>query len=369
LKINDSEQLKEAKSTDPIYSENKPNTIAWYSVVPTAKLLDFDNTRNVFATEIEYVIKRYEVPYIRGLQFGDRSPYYGPVKRYKHWYMSSDLKTNQHQKEVISYEVTYNTLYQNLAGYGNNAPLKGSNDSAPVANQSGGSNPTGKAAGWFDKTISPFKTFLYSPGDQVKARIVILGDPDYLITATSKGYEEAITKWFGTDQSINPSSGQVFIEIDFRTAEDYASGDSKEPRNIAGLLNPSQDDEILYWSYPDSLKKQIQGVAYMITKVTSMFNKGVFQQELTVSIPPFVGQGNQDNSADNSETGRFNSAALNPNGTNNDTAIPSGFNTVPTTTPKASAPSSVDPKTGVANDNQTFDPKTVFNDFSGRGEY
>lgn len=321
LKITTSEEYQQVKQQDDDYTKNTPGTIGWYSVIPQVKLLEFDKKRNVFASEITYIIKRYEVPYIRGLQLGKRTPYYGPVKRYKHWFMSDDLTGNTHEKEIISYDVTYNLLYFNLAGYGTDAPLDETDDKAPVANLSGGSNPQGKAPGYFDKAITPFKTFLYSPADQLKAKIVILGDPDYLMTSTTKGYQEAITKWFGTDQSINPNSGQVFIEIDFRNAEDYAGPYDKN----AGLLNPSQDGDILFWKYPDSIKKDVQGTIYMVWQVISTFSKGVFQQELKVCIPPFVSDKN--NESDNSETSR-NSAALNPNGTNSDTAIPTGFDTV-----------------------------------------
>lgn len=321
LKITTSEEYQQVKDSDEDYTKNTPSTIGWYTVIPQVKLLDFDNKRNLFASEITYIIKRYEVPYIRGLQLGKRTPYYGPVKRYKHWFMSDDTETGTHEKEIISYDVTYNLLYFNLGGTGSDYPLTETDDPAPVANLSGGTNPTGKAPGYFDKAISPFKTFLYSPADQLKAKVVILGDPDYLMTSTTKGYEEAITKWFGTDQSINPNSGQVFIEIEFRDAVDYASPTDKQG---AGLLNPSQDGDILFWNYPESIKKKIQGVVYMVWHVVSTFNKGVFQQELKVCIPPFVGDTKE---ADTGE-GRFNSASLNPNGTNSDTAIPTGFDSI-----------------------------------------
>jgi hypothetical protein len=303
LKITNTEEFTKSKSTDKEYTENKANTIAWYNIVPSVKLLEFDKKRNVFASEVTYIIQKYEVPYIRGLQLGKRTPYYGPVKRYKHWFMSNDLNKNnsQHQKEIISYDVTYNLLYFNLAGYGSDAPIDETDDKAPMANLSGGSNPTGKAPGWFDKAVGPFKTFLYSPADQLKAKIVILGDPDYLMTSTTKGYEEAITKWFGTDQSINPNSGQVFIEIDFRSAEDY--------NEDTGILEPSKDGDILFWDYPDSIKKDVQGVIYMVWQVISTFNKGIFQQELKVCIPPFVSDKPTDKSV-NAESARETDSLL-----------------------------------------------------------
>lgn len=324
LKIKTSEEYTQPHDNDKSTVTNTPITIGWYNVIPQVKLLEFDNIRNIFATDVTYIIKRYEVPYIRGVQLGKRTPYYGPVKRYKHWFMSNDLdkKNSQHQKEIITYEVTYNLLYFNLAGYGTDAPNDVTDDSAPVANLSGGSNPQGKAPGYFDKTVGPLKTFLYSPGDQLKAKIVILGDPDYLMTSTTKGYEEAITKWFGTDQSINPNSGQVFIEINFRDAQDYSPANGKK---ADGLLNPSQDGDILFWKYPDSIKKYVQGTIYMVWQVTSTFERGIFKQELKVCIPPFV----SDKPTDKSEVAE-NAREIDSLLARYPAPVPSEFNTVAT---------------------------------------
>jgi hypothetical protein len=344
LKITTSEEFQQVKPQEDDYTTNTPNTIGWYSVIPQVKLLEFDKKRNVHASEITYIIKRYEVPYIRGLQLGKRTPYYGPVKRYKHWFMSNDLdKENpQHQKEIISYDVTYNLLYFNLAGYGTDAPLDETDDKAPVANLAGGSNPQGKAPGYFDKAIGPFKTFLYSPADQLKAKIIILGDPDYLMTSTTKGYQEAITKWFGTDQSINPNSGQVFIEIDFRDAEDYSGLNDKN----AGLLNPSQDGDILFWKYPDDIKKDVQGTIYMVWQVVSTFSRGVFQQELKVCIPPFV----SDKPAANSENAE-NAREIDSLVSRYPAPAPTEFDTVATTNSSDKAMSSATFNPGGASPN------------------
>ena len=332
LGIRNTEAYTKVKGTDKDYEINASTSkwISWYSITPRVKLLKFDNKRKTFGTDITYVIREYLIPYVRGMEISKRTPYYGPVKRYKHWFMSTDLKDKTHQKEIISYEVNYNLLYFNLGGYGTNAPLDIPEDNAPVVQIGGGSNPTGKAPGWWDKAIGPFKTFLYSPADQLKARIVILGDPDYLMTSSSKSLNEALTKWFGSDNSINPNSGQVFIEIDFRDAEDYAG--PNETNNKAGLLNPSQDGDILFWDYPDDIAQDVQGVIYMVWQVISTFNRGIFQQELKVCIPPFTkdspSTSNSTSSATDS-TGRFNSASLNPANGTSATTIPSGASTIP----------------------------------------
>jgi hypothetical protein len=89
----------------------------------------------------------------------------------------------------------------------------------------------------------------------------------------------------------------------------------------------------------------------MITKVTSTFSKGVFQQELSVSIPPFVGKGNQDNSADGSTDTAENAREIDSLLARYPVSTPSKFDAVAT-----------------ANNNTNTSPITVAdNSFSGNG--
>jgi hypothetical protein len=266
-------------------SDSKGKELVWYSVTPQVKVKTdgWDELRNSYAYDITYIIRKYTIPYVRGLKIAKPGKYDGPVKRYKHLYLSNDNKDKtKHQKEIISYDQQYNLLYFNAGGTGSGAPMPNSSNSAPVSpGYVSGTDKTGASGdGWWDKSIGPVKTFLYSPGDQLNARITILGDPDYLVTATARGVKEQSDYFYGEDGfSINPHAGQVFIEVDFRDTEDY--------NKQTGLLDPAQDDDILFWPYPDSVKDKIQGVAYMVTQVVSNFSKGLFTQDLKTVIPPF----------------------------------------------------------------------------------
>jgi len=287
------EKVNKPKSTDPNFVPGNDQLLTWYSVIPNVTLGDYDEKRNTFACKILYIISKYSVPYVRTISANKRATYNGPHKRYKHWYMSNDLEDpTKHQKEILSYEQGYNLLYFTTAGYGADAPIKGKSGeaSAPIKVDDGsGSNQTGKIAGKWNEVLGPLKTFLYSPSDQLKARITILGDPDYLMTSVSRGMKIALNQHYGEDgHSINPSSGQVFIEIAFRQAEDY----NKE----TGLLDPSKDGEIIFWPYPSNIKDKIQGVAYMVWQVTSNFSRGLFTQELRTCIPPFDYEGDSSSS-------------------------------------------------------------------------
>ncbi len=49
----------------------------------------------------------------------------------------------------------------------------------------------------------------------------ILGDPDYLMPSSSGPVKLITQQFYGDDFAINPNSGQVFIEVDFKQVEDY----------------------------------------------------------------------------------------------------------------------------------------------------
>ena len=129
--------------------------------------------------------------------------------------------------------------------------------------------------------INSVKSFLYSPADLLKFKLKILGDPDYLMPSVGLAGTNGLQKWYGDNFSINPNSGQVFIEIYFEQAEDY--------NNTSGLLVPNGD--IQFMNYPPELKGKVKGMVYMLTNVTSTFSKGKFEQSLSGVIPEFAKAG------------------------------------------------------------------------------
>lgn len=247
-------------------------TIKWYNITPHVKPGEWDKKRNDYQYTITYVVQRYEIPYVRSLYLKKSSTYPGPHKRYSYLFTGEN-------SEILSYEQDYNLLYfQAAAMMSEVKTTKDSpNNNAPVASQPGqGADPTNKLSGSFE-IINSVKTFLYSPGDQIKARLKILGDPDYLMTSTGGAIDNIVKKRYGSDYSINPNSGQVFIEIDFKEGVDYNNND--------GLLEIN--DSITFWDYPPSMKSKVKGMAYMVIQVTSNFSKGLFTQDLRLILPPF----------------------------------------------------------------------------------
>jgi hypothetical protein len=174
--------------------------------------------------------------------------------------------------------------YYNLGSLASNAANNDNpNDTTPNSQEPGqNADPTGALPG-ARELINSYKTYLYSPKDLLDATLSILGDPDYLMPSQAGSEEDLFRLWYGSDFTINPSSGQVFIEVGIKEVEDYTHFD--------GQLTPN--DNIVFWTYPEGsdIQKQTEGrMVYMLTHVTSRFSNGLFRQELKSIIPSFSNQ-------------------------------------------------------------------------------
>lgn len=287
------EEVQTIQKTKVKVDKEEGKTISWYNITPHVIPGPWDKKRNDYQYTIKYVIQPYEIPYVRSLYLKKAPQYPGPHKRYDYWYTGKNT-------EILSYEQDYNLLYFQAAASMNDVKTKDSpNNNAPVAPQPGqNADPTSKMSGAFE-IINSVKTFLYSPGDQIKARLKILGDPDYLMTATGGAISNITKKRLGEDFSINPNSGQVFIEVDFKEGVDY--------NTETGLLDINES--ITFWDYPASLKGRIKGMAYMVISVVSNFNRGLFTQELKTIIPPFKEPSGGGGEGVSDDTGRESATA------------------------------------------------------------
>jgi hypothetical protein len=275
MKVIDDEEIEPTLENEQTYTKNEPKPLSWYCVVPETKILGYDEIRNDYAWEITYVIYKYSVPYVKSLVNGTTTRYPGPSKRYDYWYTGKNT-------EVLSYEQQYNmTYFLGSALSSDSGTPEVSGDTTPNKAIPGqNANPMGVEAGKMELQ-NAIKTFLYSPGDQIKAQIKILGDPDYLMPALSGPTSD--------EYAINPTTTQIFIEMDFKQVEDYntdTKGIAEDTVVNDGLLKPNNN--IVFWDYPDDIKKQTEGrMVFMLTKVTSRFSKGTFTQDLKTVLPNF----------------------------------------------------------------------------------
>jgi hypothetical protein len=125
-----------------------------------------------------------------------------------------------------------------------------------------------------------YMTSLFDPGAYTKAKVSILGDPDYLAQESPASINQVYNQFYGTDGfTINPNGGQVFIEIDFKEAVDYQNSD--------GLMNINAS--IYFWNYPAAVANKVKGVSYMVLDIEHNFKGGKFEQTLNCTINDFPG--------------------------------------------------------------------------------
>jgi hypothetical protein len=274
-------------------NQNDPNTkktISWYNLSAEVTNARWDTVTGDFAYDINYLIQPYETPVLDSAYANPGVKYYGPHKRYDYWYTGKN-------SEILSYEQNLDNTYFNVVldptvGSSTGIANAGGNDVATVPNRPTSQNKQGT----LDKgkeAQNNYLTTLYDPGAYARAKITIMGDPDFLIQESASSINAVYSKFYGTDGfTINPNGGQVFIEIDFKEAIDY---DTQK-----GYL--SINDSILFWKYPEDISKLVKGVSYMVIKVISNFSSGKFTQSLECTINTFGDSGTSSQETNNRET-------------------------------------------------------------------
>ena len=250
-------------------------TIKWYTISPEVTVLGWDTKQKDFVYKTTFIIQLYETPIITSSYANKATPYYGPHKRYDYWFTGKN-------SEILSYDQTMDNTFFTVS--------LSADKSGPAATGGGADipNTVGKPQGQPDQgtlTVglqaqNSYMTSLFDPGAYAKAKIKILGDPDFLMQTSSSSINELYNRFYGTDGfTINPNGGQVFIEINFKEPQDYKDG----------LL--SINSSIYFWAYPADIQQDLDsrggGVSYMVTFVSSSFMDGKFEQELECVINTF----------------------------------------------------------------------------------
>lgn len=261
---------------EEVKNDNK-RIIKWYNIGAEVKSLGWDPKQGDFAYDITYVIQPYDTPVVQSAYASKTAKYYGPHKRYEYWFTGKN-------SEIIKYEQQMdNTFFNVVLGESGavGGAQGGATDVPTIANIPQGQDKTGKL-NTGNEAQNSYMTSLYDPGAYAKAKIVILGDPDFLMGTNPVSEAAVYNQFYGTDGfTINPNGGQVFVEINFREPVDY--------KHSTGLM--SINESILFWKYPASVQKDINsrggGVSYMVLHCNSSFSKGSFTQELVAVINTF----------------------------------------------------------------------------------
>ena len=268
------DQLTEAEAK-PLDTD-KQTELSWYNITPLVKYIPGgslpygkDAKRQDFAYEITYVVQKYKIPFLRSAFDTNQQPYYGPYKKYDYWYTG-------HNTEILSFDLNYDFTYNIDTAMSSKVDVSNTSGGVPVSGKQPNADNSGKIGGTNEETNS-IRSWLYSAADLAKWNLTILGDPDYLMPSHTGTILDTMKDWYGPDLVINPSQGQVYIEIDFKQAQDY---DTK-----SGLLKP--DNNIKFMDYPVSMNPQPKGFVFHVHVVMSTFSKGRFEQKLNGGLPNF----------------------------------------------------------------------------------
>jgi len=291
-----SEETPNEDTNSPDKVEQKdPPSLRWYNVSTEIEVIGFDSKINDFAYKITYVIQPYDTPAAVS-PYGRASKYYGPHKKYQYWYTGKNT-------EILSYEQQYDNTYFNITFNPNGDPA--TSGGAASVPQLGGKPTPQDRTGYITPGAEAQNTYvnsLFDPGAYSKAKITILGDPDYLMRETAPGINEVYKQFYQSDgYTINPNGGQVFVEIEFNEGIDYD--------NNKGIMDIN--DSIFFWNYPDNIRTKIKGVSYYVTECESTFKGGKFTQSLSLvlnTMPEAIESAKQaadDKSYDAVENARF----------------------------------------------------------------
>lgn len=295
--IQSSEIDSMAGASDTLQNPKPPKTLRWYNLSSSVKVLDLDKATGDFNYEITYYIQPYEIPYLPSPFVGKTAKYYGPHKRYDYYYTGQN-------SEVIGYEQVLNNAYfmATLIPTGSENSQGGAADvpTQPLqqANEArdGGLNTQ-------RSTQNTVETSLYDPGSFARAKITIMGDPDFLMQDSPSSSNQIYKQYYGSNgYTINPNGGQVFVEIDFKEGVDY--------ENSEGLM--TINESIQFWKYSPEVSKKVKGVSYMLVTVDSSFSSGKFTQVLNGIITTFPPEKKE---------------SSNPNQRNDDTSTKQNTNT------------------------------------------
>lgn len=263
--------------------EKPASVIQWYSLASEVKVIGWDKQRNDWAYKITYIIAPFRTPLTSSIYAGKTTKYYGPHKRYKYWFTGENT-------EVIKYSQALNVAwYEAVAGFSDSLAAP----QGPPKNQ--GQRVPGDKQGSLGQGLDPQNNYinsLYSPADWTVAKIEIHGDPDFLMYDSPGNLNEIYSVFYAgqNDFTINANGGQVFVEIQFFEGMDYnhdTSGTVVNDGNFYddGLMTINRS--IMFWEYPEFIKKTVQGISYMVRIVDSTFSKGKFTQVLDMNINTF----------------------------------------------------------------------------------
>lgn len=258
---------------DPVTQEVKPNPnppggiVAWYKVSVEATQLDYDARRHDHAYRMKFVITPYAINSLPSDWF-QNSRYRGSHKSYNYWFTGEN-------KEIRSFEQEYNNLYRLIIS-GLSVPVQQARtdfrDQYRRTFLPTSENHAKGADGYVNEAGDNAASFLYSPTDQARAKVRIVGDPAWMQQGEISGGVNARDfnfLPFNDDGTINYDSQEVVFDISWNQPADYDLN-----TGLADLNRTGRRPDGTYSAQPQF------NATYTAIKCKNIFSKGSFEQDI-----------------------------------------------------------------------------------------
>lgn len=266
--ITDQQNVQVSPAVDPktglqtVTANPKPGngTTAWYKITMTATQLKYDNKRKDFAYKMNFIVTPYAITQMASQYFND-SRYRGSHKSYNYWF--TGLNT-----QILNFEQEYNNYYRlTLSGLGKDIAQQTTHDFRDQYRRTymaTSENNTQGQSGYTNEASGSAASFLYSPTDQAKVNLRIVGDPAWMqqgevgigVVANAFNFNP-----FLTDGTINYDSQEVVFDVNFNAPQDYNFS--------TGIVNVNASNG-----------KPQENFTYTAIRCKNIFSKGRFEQQL-----------------------------------------------------------------------------------------
>ena len=235
-------------------------TTAWYKVTLQAKDLGYDNIRKDHAYNMTFIVAPYAITQMASQYFPD-SRYRGSHKSYNYWF--TGLNT-----QILNFEQEYNSYYRlTLTGTGKDLSKGTTHDFRDQYRRTymATSENRGQGqAGYTNEAADNGASFLYSPTDQSKVNLKIVGDPAWMqqgevgigMVANAFNFNPYLA-----DGTINYDSQEIVFDVSFNAPQDYNFS--------TGIVDVNS-----------KTGQPQENFTYTAIKCKNTFSKGRFEQQL-----------------------------------------------------------------------------------------
>lgn len=287
--------ITDPKTQKLVRQSGSGNLMAWYriSVQAVPDLQKWDPRRRDYAYKITYQVTPYLVTDVLSDYF-PKSPRWTAPKEYRYWFTGQN-------NSIIDFTQDFNNLYYFVV----NAPQASTSDSQLKNESKKGYQPASNvsSAGMPGKVNEPGSNaaqYLYSPADLARARMTIVGDPDWIQQGdvwagiqSPTDFDPSIVYKEGPDAgAINYGSRETLFDIIFQTPADYDLNTGLITNPSATVPGPTVNGT------PRLIEQRSR---YKAVSVTNNFSQGKFLQDIEgVLILPDVAK-------DEKKLGQFDS--------------------------------------------------------------